>query len=98
MDRRSSVQRRRRRTHPLVEVDVEAVERDVRSGDEDVLDGGVEALEHGEVEHPRGLRVHGQVRGHLPPARRRRRRHRAPAYGYDELERSCQLCVSTSTV
>jgi hypothetical protein len=72
----------RRRTHPLVEVDVEVVERDVGGGDEDVLDGGVEALEHGEVEHPRGLRVHGQVRGHLPPVRlRRRRRHRTPAHG-----------------
>jgi hypothetical protein len=70
----------RRRTHPLVEVDVEVVKRDVGGGDEDVLDGGVEALEHGEVEHPRGLRVHGQVRGHLPPVRLRRR-HRAPAHG-----------------
>ena len=62
--------------HPLVEVDVEVVERDVRGGDEDVLDGGVEALEHGEVEHARGLCVHGQVRGHLPRVGLRRRRHR----------------------
>lgn len=38
-------------------------------GDEDVLDGGVEALEHGDVEHPRPLLVHRQVRRHLrPPA------------------------------
>jgi len=64
--------------HPLVEVDVEVVERDVRGGDEDVLDGRVQALEDCEVEHARGLGVHRQVRGHLPPVplRRRRRRHR----------------------
>ena len=55
--------------HPLVEVDVEVVERDVRGGDEDVLDGGVEALQHGEVERPRALAVHREVRRHLrPPA------------------------------
>lgn len=54
---------------PLVDVSVEVVERDVRCGDEDVLDGGVEALEHGEVERPRALAVHLQVRRHLrPPA------------------------------
>lgn len=45
-------------------------------GDEDVLDGGVEALQHGEVEQPRALGVNRQVRGHLPPVRRRRRRRR----------------------
>ena len=61
------------RTHPLVDVGVEVVERDVGGGDEDVLDGGVEALEHGEVEHARGLCVHGKVRGHLPRVGLRRR-------------------------
>jgi len=41
----------------------------VSRGDEDVLDGGVEALQHGEVERPRALAVHRQVRRHLrPPA------------------------------
>ena len=59
--------------YPLVEVDVEVVERDVRGGDEDVLHGGVQALEDCEVEHARGLGVHRQVRGHLPPVRLRRR-------------------------
>jgi uncharacterized protein with von Willebrand factor type A (vWA) domain len=68
-----------RAAHPLVEVDVEVVERDVGGGDEDVLDGGVEALEDREVEQARGVRVHRQVRGHLAPVRLRRprrRRHR----------------------
>jgi len=54
---------------PLVDVGVEVVERDVGGGDEDVLDGGVEALQHGEVERPRALAVHREVRRHLrPPA------------------------------
>jgi len=57
------------RTHPLVDVGVEVVERDVGGGDEDVLNGGVEALQHGEVERPRALAVHREVRRHLrPPA------------------------------
>jgi hypothetical protein len=41
----------------------------VGGGDEDVLHGGVEALQHGEVERPRALAVHREVRRHLrPPA------------------------------
>jgi hypothetical protein len=41
----------------------------VSRGDEDVLNGVVEALQHGEIERPRALAVHRQVRRHFrPPA------------------------------
>lgn len=50
--------------YPLIEVDVEIVERDMRGGYQDIFDGGIDPLKHGEIKHLCTALV--EIRGQLP--------------------------------